>query len=539
MKTIQNKTMVGVQQRQWKHLFALISGFVAVLGMLVITSWHLGWTTVLQINPSLVPMQYNTALGFLLAGVATLLLAYGKKSWAVGLSYAFGLIGFLTLLEYVLGVSFGIDQFFMEHYITVETSHPGRMAPNTALCFVLTAISLVAAASMRQHSATTAVTSCVIFSLALAAIVGYAGGISEAYGWGHLTSMAIHTSGAFIVLSITLFTWSWTRQRQSIPPWLSSVGGIMGVATTLLIWQAIASSVSSVTSTTILLTGISATALLAVLIEALCRLRAANVHIELEIAERQEIEDMLQRQAEKLTRANEDLEQFAYIASHDLKSPLRAIDNLASWIAQDVGESLPPKSQEHLTLMRSRVGRMEALLGDLLDYARAGRDAGVAQAIDFGELVQDILETINVPAEFQVDFNPVMPTLRARKSALRQVMMNLISNAIKHHDRPDGRVTITATEVSPNDIEIIVRDDGPGISAEFHERAFKPFQTLQSRDEIEGTGMGLAIVKRLIQNEGGSIQLISPAGQGAQFRIRMPKEMPLPEELPGVGSKQV
>ena len=227
--------------------------------------------------------------------------------------------------------------------------------------------------------------------------------------------------------------------------------------------------------------------------------------------------------SKQLARANEDLEQFAYVASHDLKSPLRAIDNLAEWIVDDVGGSLPAASQKHLAQLRGRVRRMEALLDDLLEYSRTGRNVDDSQHIECESLVQDILDTLDVPIGFRVDVEGDTPTIQGRKSALRQVLMNLISNAIKHHDKPNGLVTVATVE-SNSVVEFTIDDDGPGIAPEFHERVFKPFQRLQSRDDVDGTGLGLAIVKRLVEKEGGSIQLRSSVGDGSHFRIAWPKQ---------------
>jgi PAS domain S-box-containing protein len=241
----------------------------------------------------------------------------------------------------------------------------------------------------------------------------------------------------------------------------------------------------------------------------------------IDLRERKRVELDLRTQSEQLARANADLEQFAYVASHDLKSPLRAIDNLSKWIMEDVVHILPERSKKHLHQMRSRVVRMEHLLDDLLAYSRAGRTDDEVQYIECRQLVQEIIETLDVPEGFQIAIGDSMPSLHGCTSALRQVLMNLICNAIKHHDRNDGRVTVEATECESG-IVFVIEDDGPGIAPEFHERAFKPFQTLQSRDAIEGTGLGLAIVKRLVENEGGSIQLTSQVGKGARFRITWP-----------------
>lgn len=236
-------------------------------------------------------------------------------------------------------------------------------------------------------------------------------------------------------------------------------------------------------------------------------------------------ETLEQRVAERtaeLERRNQELDQFAYIASHDLKAPLRAIDNLATWISDDAGSLLPLTSQQHLELLRSRVKRMEDLLNGLLAYSRADRYLGEAEPVDIRRLVEGIIELLAPPESFTITVQPKMPVINTLRVPLETVLRNLIGNAIKHHHRPDGRVQVSAEERGDL-IEFIVKDDGPGIAEIFHGRVFMIFQTLQPRDQVEGSGMGLAIVKKTVESRGGKISLISSEGQGATFCFTWPK----------------
>jgi PAS domain S-box-containing protein len=237
-------------------------------------------------------------------------------------------------------------------------------------------------------------------------------------------------------------------------------------------------------------------------------------------------ETLEQRVAERtaeLERRNQELDQFAYIASHDLKAPLRAIDNLATWISDDAGNLLPVTSQQHLELLRSRVKRMEDLLNGLLAYSRADRYHGEAELVDTHSLVKDVIELVAPPESFTITIQEKMPVMNTLRSPLETVLRNLIGNAIKHHHRSDGRVHISAEE-RDGLIEFTVKDDGPGIPEIFHERVFMIFQTLRPRDQVEGSGMGLAIVKKTVESCGGKISLISSEGQGAAFCFTWPKD---------------
>jgi len=163
-----------------------------------------------------------------------------------------------------------------------------------------------------------------------------------------------------------------------------------------------------------------------------------------EITERKQSERRLRAFAADLQRSNQELDDFAYVASHDLKAPLRGIDNLAQWLDEDLGEKLSGDSKRHLTQLQQRVRRMEGLLDDLLQYSRAGRLHGEQSEVDTGALTRHLIELTSAPEGFQFEVAQTMPTLRTFKVPFEQVMRNLLSNAVKHHDRPDGRVTISA-----------------------------------------------------------------------------------------------
>lgn len=230
----------------------------------------------------------------------------------------------------------------------------------------------------------------------------------------------------------------------------------------------------------------------------------------------------LRRQADELERSNQELDDFAYIASHDLKAPLRGIENLSKWIAEDAKDALPEASREHLRKLRLRVARLDRLLDDLLQYSRAGQMMGDLMEINTGPLVNAVVELLTPPPGFVVSVSPEMPTLLTHKTPLELVFRNLINNAIKHHHRADGRIEVSAVSRG-RFVEFTVRDDGPGIPAEYHEDIFRMFQTLKSRDELEASGIGLAVVKKVVERQGGQVTVESCEGQGSAFRFTWPK----------------
>jgi signal transduction histidine kinase len=215
---------------------------------------------------------------------------------------------------------------------------------------------------------------------------------------------------------------------------------------------------------------------------------------------------------------------LSYAVSHDFKSPLRGIDQLANWISEDAGEVLPESSRGHLAKIRGRVKRMDLLLNDLLIYSRLGRHYynRDKEPVDTGLLVKEMIHLLAPPPSFVFDVQENMPTVMTYRVLLELVFKNLIGNTLKHHHQTEGQIQVSAREVD-DFIEFSVIDDGPGIDSAFHDRIFQVFQVLQPRDQVEGSGMGLPIVKRAIESQGGTITVVSAEDQGATFRFTWPK----------------
>jgi signal transduction histidine kinase len=224
-----------------------------------------------------------------------------------------------------------------------------------------------------------------------------------------------------------------------------------------------------------------------------------------------------------MERSNRELNQFAYVASHDLKAPLRGIANLAQWVEEDVGAAMPETSREHIRVLLSRVQRMESLIDGILAYARAGQGAGQREEIDVGQLVQETVEMLAPPTgSFHVDVQHGLPRVNAARAPFQQIWMNLLGNAFKHARRDGAEVRIRAEDRGA-DWEFSVADNGPGIEPQYHQRVFGIFQTLLARDKVEGTGIGLATVKKLVEREGGQVRVESQLGEGATFHFTWPK----------------
>ncbi len=247
------------------------------------------------------------------------------------------------------------------------------------------------------------------------------------------------------------------------------------------------------------------------------------VGIMRDISDRQRAEAELALRTAELERSNRELEQFAYVASHDLKAPLRSIDNLARWIEEDLGVALSGETRDNMALLRGRVRRLEQLLDDLLGFSRAGRQPGEIEIFEPGELPETLRALIPPAPGFHIAVEGDLGSFPTYRGQLEQALANLVGNAIKHHDRPQGEVRIRF-EDGEERVLVEVVDDGPGIEPRFHARVFDMFQTLKPRDRVEGSGMGLSIVRKLIESHGGKIELQSePPGRGVRMRFSWPK----------------
>lgn len=225
----------------------------------------------------------------------------------------------------------------------------------------------------------------------------------------------------------------------------------------------------------------------------------------------------------QLRSSNEELEQFAYAAAHDLRSPLIAIENLATWTIEDDGKHLPESCLSNLQLIVKRAKRLSALQNDLLEYSRAGHAENPVGEIRLDRLMDDIAELSGNQQEFPVKYSGYMLPVRTYVAPLRQVLINLINNSKKHHDEDTGVIKVTGV-LEGSRLTISVHDDGPGIAPRYQKKIFELFNTLKSRDKVEGSGLGLALVNKLVAKHHGTIQVRSNPSleRGTRFDITWP-----------------
>jgi signal transduction histidine kinase len=253
------------------------------------------------------------------------------------------------------------------------------------------------------------------------------------------------------------------------------------------------------------------------------------ISLQIQTNERRRVERALARANEhlaetvrELRRSNKELQDFAHVAAHDLKAPLRGMGTLADWIAADYADLFDAQGREQLRLLKVRVHRMNVLIDSILHYAEIGRAPACTEHVDLNAMLSEVLADVAPPAHIRVVVDDHLPVIVAERVRLRQVFQNLIANAVKYIDKPQGRIEIT---VRDEDAwwRFTVRDDGPGIEQKYFEKIFQMCQTLAPRDECESTGIGLAIVKKIIELAGGTVDVESTLGEGTTFTFTLPK----------------
>lgn len=228
----------------------------------------------------------------------------------------------------------------------------------------------------------------------------------------------------------------------------------------------------------------------------------------------------------EVKRINHELGQFAHVVSHDLKAPLRGIQNLTDWIMETLEDDVNDESKIHLQLLKERVIRMQLMIDAILNYSKNIGGAMNVEPVDSKALIKEIIGEIHPPESFNFHIAPDLPTFHTHRTRLKQVFTNLISNAVKHHNRKDGEVDISVNDRGER-FEFAVKDDGPGIDAAYQKNVFIIFQTANNKKN--STGVGLAIVKKIVEDSQGKIKLESSLGAGSRFSFTWLKNL---QDLP-------
>lgn len=265
---------------------------------------------------------------------------------------------------------------------------------------------------------------------------------------------------------------------------------------------------------------------------------ADMIALQVESNERRKLERALAKANEHLAetvrdlrRSNKELQDFAYVAAHDLKAPLRGIGTLTDWIASDYADKFDDQGRQQLGMLKGRVARLSELIDGILHYSEIGRVSIRSERVDLNHLVQEVISLLDPPEHVEIVVNGSLPVVVCEKPRLSQVFRNLIDNAVKYMDKPNARIEIDCRE-QQGFWRFSVSDNGPGIDGKYFEKIFQMFQTLAPRDERESTGIGLAIVKKIVELCGGSVGVESKLGEGTTFFFTLPKKQMAEEPEP-------
>ncbi|MDE1462751.1 sensor histidine kinase [Spartinivicinus poritis] len=520
-----------------------------LLGIVVLIGWHTKTVMLIQLLPTLVPMQYNTALGFILCGIALYFVSKNSLLMGTITGGIAGIIGFLTLIQYIFGTDIGLDELFITHYITVETSHPGRMAPNTAICFSLFAVACILYTLNIRKIQLSGVLTTIIFSLGFTALIGYLIDIKIAYSWGKYTQMAVHTAVGFMLLGIGFTALSWLREfayndqaAVKIPPLMTGYAVALAIALFFIdlnLPLGVAAAVIYILlvlyswfipshQATYILALVASTLLIfgyffsqpgsptwIVVINRCLAFMAIWVTAYLLIK--------IKLKEVELKARNHELEQFAYIASHDLQEPLRTIMSYSELITTRYNKILDETGKKSLDFIAQSSNHMSMLIKGLLDYSRIGfnKKPSLVNCNTLLESIQDDLHPVIQIASATLEVSE-LPTIKGYPAELQMLFESLISNAIKfrrHSVQP--KVKVFAYKEN-NCWKFIVQDNGIGIEDNVKNKIFVIFQRLHKRNEYEGIGIGLACCKKVVDLHKGQIWVDSNPDKGSSFSFTIP-----------------
>ena len=552
--------------------------FLFLLGLIVIIGWYTNNITLIKVLPNLGPMQYNTALGFILISASFFLSVLGKFNLSKILSCVILLMAGLTILQYIFEWNIGIDELFIKDN-TTDLPYPGRMGFNTALCYIISGITLLNI----KNKALSGVLGSFLFGIGIVAFIGYLVGIDAAYNWGHSRFMAIHTAFGFVITGTTFSVssllnnkFSGYEHNKTSDVWLYGyaisfgitiflidlslpLGANIGLLYILLLllsyffknknaifilaaisvgllilgyalsiemenkkWIGIANrsaSVFVILFTTMLLNRIKNSNKKQK--EAENKLVEFNANLEVLIAERTK---ELELSNQYLDVANKELEMFSYSVSHDLKAPLRALQGFSNNLVKKYSEQLDETGIRWLQFIKDNAERMDILIRDILTFSRIGRTEIKHEKIDMTSMVHELInqqkEFYRIPVELTIQ---KLPEGKGDPVMIKMLWQNLIENAFKYSSKNEKiKITIVGYE---NDgfNHYVITDNGVGFDMKYYDKIFGVFQRLHGNGDFEGTGVGLANVKRIIDKHKGEIRAESTLNKGSKFEFLLPK----------------
>ncbi|MCI5052800.1 MAG: HAMP domain-containing histidine kinase [Simkaniaceae bacterium] len=512
------------RERQIK-LYALISStIVALAGAIICISWKLNIISVFQVSPDVAPTQFNTALLFLTSGIGIIFFLRANRLGVVcfgGLTAIFSLASFL---QYYFNINLGLDELFHTAQITTKSSHPGRMAPNTAICFILLNIGVLLKGFKHEqnHYWFSSCLAVIVFSFGLVSIFGYLTNLEDAYGWQKVTDMSPQTSIGFILAGISLFFSTITYEETgNISPWIVIPIMVTTLMIAILLWRAIeVERIQTITRDQAYYSNPLASMLLAVSV-------IITIYMQKRIISFIDSIDRAKFNLEVTSNAKTNILRYV---SHEIRNPLNAVIGFSEPFIDD--NKISKDSKEAFDCIYSASMHIKQIVDDLLAISRF--DSGKIYIEPHEYIVQawlsEVVKPLKLRAEKQqivldVQLDTSVPeTLRGDSSKLAQIIINLVENAYKYTPQ-QGKVTIylflDKEENQKEWLNIEISDTGRGIPESIHKELFKPFFQSRKSDEIQGLGLGLSICKKFLDMMGGQIRVESSEGKGTKFIVKV------------------
>jgi signal transduction histidine kinase len=546
----------GDKERVQRATLSVAASLAIVMGGISLLTWlsHGDW---LWVSSLLFRMKFNTALAAVAGGAGLFAVLRSEKSCAITIGVFLLAVGGLTSIEYLTGLNLAIDELLIADYRFPETPFPGRMAPNAAFGFSCTGMVLILLSQGRQKLSRVVVTeilSFAVLAVGATAILGHLTNAELAYDWGSVVVMSLGTSMSIFALGVGLVTLTWehvSTRIASVPLWiplslcflvlLIDLATPRGLAAGIAYIPIIISSLWFTQRRTAFVFAAITTALtvlgyvgsppgdsefwisVANRVLTIGSLWAVATLVYL----RRRSESILQKYMRDLERSNQELDDFAYIASHDLKEPLRGVFNHASFLLEDYRDQIDGDGVRRLNRLGQLCQRMERLINDLMYFSRLGRADLAVQETDPNAVIveiQQMMETLLGERRARIVVPRTLPRILCDRTRVTEVFRNLITNAVKYNDKTECVVEIgflqsVNTKERPEKNVFYVRDNGVGIDPEFHQEIFRIFKRLQPASEAQetGTGVGLTFVKKIIERHGGRIWLESESGKGTVF----------------------
>jgi len=504
---------------KWSAIIAIVVGYHVMLG------WMFGISVLKTPSPIYSTMKMNSAICSVVAGVCLYLLAMDRgrlsRKWRAFIRICAGLVAslaLLTVIERVLRMDIGVDHWFP---FSMENGAPARMALMSALGFHLIGLALL----LLDNPRTARISEMLTLTSAAISLLAIAGYVYQAEAFQG--QMSLYASVVILLLSGGVLC---ARPDRGLMAKITSdsFGGIM--ARRLL---------PATLSIPLVLGWLQHFGHRAGLYQSepgLALLTVANVTVFISVVwwgvnslhrmdtKRRQAEQELQETAAKLSRSNADLEQFAYVASHDLKEPLRAISGSVQILRERYHGNLGPEAEEVIRHTVDGALRMQTLIDDLLTYSRLATREAPLEPTDCSTVLEEVLANLqsSIRESKAVVTHDPLPTVKADRIQLLQVFQNLISNGIKYRSQRTPKIHV-GIEDRKNEWTFSVRDNGIGIAPQYADRIFRIFQRLHTRKEYSGTGIGLAVCKKIIERHGGRIWLDSEPEEGSTFYFTLPK----------------